>query len=224
MRADHPAAFADRSRLDAADPSGGTGELGDLPEWRLEDLYPGMESEALAADFAWLEEEAAAFAADHQGKLAEHSGDELAGVLRRYEKIQNKAGRIGSYAGLLYQQNTADPARGKFLADSQARLTDLSTPLVFFTLELNRIEDEGLEAKLAASEALARYRPWLDRVRSFRPHQLSDELETFLHDQSVVGAAAWNRLFDETMAALEFEVALPEGTETLNLEGTLNLM
>ena len=208
---------------DAAEPSGGDG-LGALPEWRLEDLYPGMESDALAADLAWLAKEAKAFAEDYQGKLADLDGEAMARTLSRYEAIQMKSGRIGSYAGLLYQQDTSDAARGKFLADMQAQLTDISTPLVFFSLELNRIEDDVLEAKFAESAALARLRPWFERLRSFRPHQLSDELETYQHDMSVVGASAWNRLFDETMAGLEFEVELPDGVETLNVEGTLNLL
>ncbi|MEM7546394.1 MAG: M3 family oligoendopeptidase [Pseudomonadota bacterium] len=206
--------------FDAEDAKTGGAALGDLPEWRLEDLYPDMDSSALAADLDWLSAEMAAFAADYQGKLANLSAVEMAEVLKRYEAIQSKSGRVMSYAGLLYQQNTADPARGKFYADCEARLTDMSNPMVFFSLELNRIEDTALEAKLAESPALSRYRPWLERLRSFRPHQLSDELETYQHDMSVVGASAWNKLFDETMAGLEFDV----NGEVLNLEGTLNLL
>lgn len=213
--------FAPEFTRDVADPSGGEA-LGDLPVWKLEDLYPGMESDALKGDLSWLETECAAFAADYQGKLADLSGEEMAEVLRRYEAIQRKSGRIGSYAGLLYQQDTSAPERGKFLADMDAKLTDMSTPLVFFTLELNRIDDAVLEAKLAESAALERYRPWFARLRSFRPHQLSDELETYQHDMSVVGSSAWNRLFDETMAGLTFDV---EGEdEPLNAERTLNLL
>jgi len=127
-----------------------------------------------------------------------------------------------SFAGLLYYQNTADPIRAKFMGDTQVRVTAITQPLVFFALELNRIDDEELAAALAASAALRRYRPWLDRLRVLRPHQLSDELEKFLHDQSVVGATAWNRLFDETAAALTFDV---EGAdEPMGLEATLNLL
>ncbi|MFN3263128.1 MAG: M3 family oligoendopeptidase [Pikeienuella sp.] len=204
---------------DAASPSGGA-PFGDLPEWRLDDLYPGMESAELKADLAWLAAAIPAFAADAQGKMAAMEGDALAALLARYEAIQGKSGRIMSYAGLLYSQNTADGARGKFYADREAEITALFNPLVFFTLELNRIEDAALEAKFAESPSLARYRPWFERLRAFRPHQLSDELETYQHDMSVVGASAWNKLFDETMAALEFDVE----DETLNLEATLNLL
>jgi oligoendopeptidase F len=91
---------------------------------------------------------------------------------------------------------------------------------VFFSLEFNRIEDDAYAALFAADVELGRYKPVFDRMRAMRPHQLSDELERFLHDQSTVGASAWNKLFDETMAGLGFEV---EG-EALNLESTLNLL
>ncbi len=203
---------------DAAKDAGG-GALGNLPEWNLDDLYPGMDSEELRADLARARAEAASFAADHEGKLAGLTGAQMAEAVRRYEALQQVLGRIMSYAGLLYYQNTSDPQRAKFMGDMQQEVTEITNPLVFFTLELNRIEDAALEAMLA-DEGLARYRPWLDRLRALKPYQLSDELEKFLHDQSVVGAAAWNRLFDETMARLTFEV---DG-ETLPLEATLTLL
>lgn len=197
-------------------------DLGDLPEWDLTDLYPSMESKELEADLERMTSACAAFAKRYEGRLAELDGDGLAAAIAEYESFDQVLGRVMSYAGLLYTQNTQDPARAKFMSDCQTRVTEISTPLVFFTLELNRLEDARLDKMLAESETLARYRPWLERLRSFRPYQLSDELEKFLHDQSVVGASAWNRLFDETIAGMSFDV---EGEpEPLGLEATLNLM
>ncbi|WP_235441765.1 M3 family oligoendopeptidase [Rhabdonatronobacter sediminivivens] len=202
-----------------ADATTGKG-FGDLPEWDLSDLYPAPDAPEIARDFTALEETCAAFAADYEGKLA---GLDAAGMLEcvlRYERIDLLAGRLMSYAGLRYYQNTTDAGRAKFMADAQDRVTVATTPLVFFTLELNRIDDAALAALFAANADLARYKPVFDRMRAMRPHQLSDELEKFLHDQSTVGAAAWNRLFDETMAGLEFTV---DG-EAMALESTLNLL
>jgi oligoendopeptidase F len=208
---------------DAADDvAGDGGALGEMPEWNLSDLYAGMDSPVLAADFERVEAECKGFGERYEGKLAGLGGDDLAGAIGAYEAIDLTLGRIMSFAGLLYYQNTTDPERAKFMGDAQARITALTQPLVFFTLELNRIDDAVLENAQAESTALARYRPWLKRLRAQRPHQLSDELEKFLHDQSVVGATAWNRLFDETMAGLTFDV---EGEdEPLGLEATLNLL
>ena len=98
-------------------------------------------------------------------------------------------------------------------------ITDISAAVLFFTLEINRIEEAALQEKLKAPD-LARYTPWFDAVRAFRPHQLSDEAERLLHDKSVVGRAAWNRLFDETVAAMR----LPLDGKELTVDQTLNLL
>jgi oligoendopeptidase F len=195
-------------------------DLGDLPEWNLDDLYDGEDSEQLSRDLDWLEGECASFAADYQGKLTEIDAAGFLNAIQRYEKIQGISGRIMSFAGLRYYQMTIDPQRGKFMADMQDKITGFSTPLVFFSLEVNRIDDAVLDGMLAENTDLARYTPILESLRKMRPHQLSDELEQFLHDQSVVGSSAWNRLFDETIAALTFEV----NGEVLNIEGALNLL
>ena len=206
---------------DTENPAGGV-DLGNLPEWDLTDLYPAIGAPELTADVERMRADCAAFAEKFEGKLADLDGDGMAGALSDYEAIDMTLGRIMSFAGLLYQQNTQDMDRAKFMGDMQGQVTDLTQPLVFFTLELNRLDADHLAARIAESEKLARYRPWLDRVRAMQPYQLSDELEKFLHDQSVVGASAWNRLFDETMAGLTFDV---EGmSEPMGLEATLNLL
>ncbi|MGB0440557.1 MAG: M3 family oligoendopeptidase, partial [Paracoccaceae bacterium] len=135
------------------------------------------------------------------------------------ERIDSVAGRIMSYAGLRYYQLTTDAARAKFLSDMQTRITEFTTPLVFFTLEINRLDDTHLAGLCAQNADLGRYSPVFDRIRAMKPYQLSDELEKFLHDLGVVGDA-WERLFDETIAGLSFDVA----GETRNIEGTLNLL
>lgn len=192
-----------------------------LPVWDLSDLFPGPDSPELEAAFAKAEEDAQAIAAC-QGALAAMSGDDMAALVRRYEGFSETLSRIMSYAGLRYYADTSDAVAGKFLGDCQARATDISGQIVFFSLELNAIEDDALDAKLAESDGLARYRPWLDRLRAMKPYQLSDELERFLHDQSVVGSSAWVRLYDETLAAMRFSVK--GEAEPLTLEATLTQM
>ncbi len=198
------------------------GSLGDLPEWDLRDLYTAPDAPELTRDLAWLEKECAAFAADYEGRLATLDADAMLACIRRNERISAVAGRVMSFAGLRYYQNTLDAARAKFMSDCQEKITDFTTPLVFFSLEFNRIEDDHYQALFGANADIARYKPVFDRMRALRPHQLSDELEKFLHDQSTVGAAAWNKLFDETMAGLEFNVEGYEGA--MNLEATLDLL
>jgi oligoendopeptidase F len=205
-----------------ANANAGGKDLGSLPEWNLDDLYKAEDAPELKADMAWLEQACAGFAVDYEGKLGKLDAAGMLECVHRYERIEQVAGRVMSYAGLRYYQNTLDGGRAKFMSDCQDKITTYTTPLVFFSLEFNRIEDETYENLFSASVDLVRYKPAFDRMRAMRPHQLSDELEKFLHDQSVVGSAAWNRLFDETMAGLMFAVDGEE--ESLNLEATLNLL
>ncbi|TKD15407.1 M3 family oligoendopeptidase [Rhodobacter capsulatus] len=205
--------------FDAAPAQGGAGDFGALPDWDLSDLYTAPDAPEFNRDMDWLEAECAAFARDYEGRLATLDAAGMAACIARHEAIETTAGRIMSYAGLRYYQNTTDAERAKFMSDAGDRITGFTTPLVFFSLEFNRIEDARYEA-VFADPLVARFKPVFDRMRAMKPYQLSDELEKFLHDQSVVGAAAWNRLFDETTAALEFTV---DG-ETLSLEATTTLM
>jgi oligoendopeptidase F len=198
------------------------GGFGDLPEWDLSDLYPAPDAPEFARDMTGLMQATADFAAAYEGKLAGLDAGALLTCVKAYEAIDVTAGRIMSYGGLRYYQNTMDSDRAKFMADAQDKVTEATTLLVFFSLEFNRLDEAHLAGLLAANADLARYRPVFDRMRAMRPYQLSDELEKFLHDQSTVGSAAWNRLFDETMAGLMFTVA--GEAEALNLEATLNVL
>ncbi|WP_347853425.1 M3 family oligoendopeptidase [Planktomarina sp.] len=198
--------------------SQGGGAFGDLPEWDLSDLYASEDAAELQADLTWLKQSCIDFSNDYEGKLAQLNADEMLKAVERYEAIDIIAGRIMSFAGLRYYQLTTDPERAKFMSDMQDKLTEHTTKLVFYGLEFNRLDEEALSKLLSQNTALARYKPVFDRMRAMKPYQLSDEMERFLHDQSVVGAAAWNRLFDETVASLVFTI---DG-EDLPLEAAAN--
>lgn len=197
------------------------GPLGHLPTWDLTDLYPSMDGPEVAADLARAEALATAFETRGKGTLDAlvTSGDAAAllALVKDYEAIQELMGRIGSYAGLVYTTDTTDPKHAKFYGDVQDAITRASTHMIFFELELNRIEDAKIDALMAKDAGLAHYRPWLEDIRKEKPHQLSDEIERLFHEKYVTGAAAWTRLFDETVAALRFDV----GGEQLTLEPTL---
>jgi oligoendopeptidase F len=195
-----------------------------LPEWNLDDLYSGIDDPAIRRDLDRVDGECAAFEQAYKGKLAALAGSAgggraLAEVVRRYEGIDDLAGRLSSFAGLIHAGNTLDPARTKFYGDVQERLTAASIQLLFFTLELNRIEDAVLD-KAMADPALGHYRPWLEDVRRYRPYQLEDRVEQLFHEKSVTAFSAWNRHFDASIANLRFRVA----GKPLAIEPTLNLL
>ncbi|MER2534818.1 MAG: M3 family oligoendopeptidase [Rhizobiaceae bacterium] len=197
-------------------------DLGDLPEWNLADLYPATDSPQLAADIARAGTDAVAFEARWKGRLAAEAArgaqGGLGAALREFEAIEELIGRIASYASLVYVGDTADPKRAKLYGDVQEKMTDASAHLIFFALELNQIDDALIESALDADPAFGHYRPWVLDLRKDKPYQLEDRVEQLFHEKSVTGRGAWNRLFDETMTALRFDV---DGEE-LTLEPTLN--
>jgi oligoendopeptidase F len=205
----------------AAVKTGATAALGTLPEWNLADLYPALDSLEVKRDLERAERECAAFAESYRGKLAElaKTGVALSEAIKRYESLDDLLGRLFAYAGLLHAGDTDDPVRTKFYGDVQDRLTAATTHTLFFTLELNRIDDDVLERAMQ-ERALGHYRPWIEDVRKEKPYQLEDRVEELFHEKSVTGYSAWNRLFDETIASLRFKV---EG-KSLAIEPTLNLM
>ena len=177
-----------------------------LPEWNLDDLYNGPDDPALAADLERAAAGADSFRARYRGKLAALGGAALGEAIKAYEAMEETLGRAMSYAQLLFAGNISDPELGRFHQTIQERVVDISTKTLFFTLELNRIDDPVLEKQLA-DESAGHYAPWLRDVRQFRPHQLADDLETLLHEKSVTGRASWVRLFEETLADMRFEVS-----------------
>ena len=202
-----------------AEHSKGSAELGQLPDWNLNDLYTSTDAKELVNDLNWLEKECDEFAKNYEGKLKFLSADEMLKCVVRNEKISSISGRIISYAGLLYYQKTTDADRAKFLSDMQEKITIFTTKLVFFSLEINSLDDDFLESLLKENVKLSRYKPVFEKIRALKPYQLSDEIEKFLHDLGIVGDA-WEKLFDETIAGLKFKI----GGETLNIEATLNFL
>ena len=199
-------------------------KLGKLPEWDLSDLYSGLDSPQIKADLDQADRDCEAFEARFKGRLAglaagEGAGRALAEAVKQYEGIDDRLGRLISYASLVYAGNTTDPDRAKFYGDVQERITAASLHLLFFTLELNRVPDEQLDAAMG-DPALGHYRPWIEDVRKEKPYQLEDRVEELFHEKSVTGYSAWNRSFDETIAGLRFKV---DG-KLLAIEPTLNLL
>ncbi|MCB1456973.1 MAG: oligoendopeptidase F, partial [Nitratireductor sp.] len=198
-------------------------DLGVLPEWNLADLYPSTGSAEFADDMARSHRDAVQFEENHKGKLADllaGNPDGLGAAIAGYEEIEARMGRIMSYAGLLYAGNTTDPALAKFYGDAQEQITNAGSHLLFFGLELNRLDADAIAEGMEKSAALRHYKPWLDDLRMDKPYQLEDRIELLFHEKSVTGHAAWNRLFDETMAGLRFVI----GGRELTVEPALNLL
>src|SRR5690349_10296198 len=199
-------------------------QAGQLPEWNLADLYAGIADPEVSRDLEKLDAQCRAFESAYKGKLAEGAAGEnggkwLAEAVRHYEAIDDLAGRLGSYAGLVHAGDSVNAAISKFYGDVSERLTAASTRLLFFGLELNRVDDDVIERAMQTPE-LAHYRPWIEDLRKDKPYQLEDRVEQLFHEKSQSGYAAWNRLFDQTISGLRFKV----GAKELAIEPTLGLL
>ena len=198
-------------------------DLGAMPEWDLTDLYASPDAPEVQRDLAKGAADAKSLKERWAGNLvaAGADGARLAEAVKAYESLSDLLGKLGSYAGLLYAANQTDPVRAKFYGDISEKLTNISSDLLFFELELNRIDDTALAAALKHPD-LARYKPWFDDLRKEKPYQLDEKLEQLFHEKGQTARGAWNRLFNETMSGLRFEVS--GVAEPMTLEPTLNLM
>ena len=173
-----------------------------LPEWRLDDLYADREDPRIAADLASAEgmtKDLAGLKGQLVAARAEAAtlSERLDRGIQLYEQVTNALWGVGAYASLAASTARDDPAWAKFEADFRARAAQIGAESLFFTLEINELEDAELEAALAADAGAARWRPWLRRVRLTRPHELSPDLERMLVDRGPA-VANWGRLYDET--------------------------
>ena len=208
----HRAALSELASIEDTD-------LGTLPRWNLADLYVGSSDPQIDADLDWAAEQARSMAQAVKGKMAQMTPEKLAQTIVWYENIYEKLGKLGTFAFLNGATQRTDGEAMQFQAKVNERSTNISADLVFFSLELNAIDDAAMATKLA-DPAMVPWKSFVERTRLMKPHQLSDELETYTHDFAIVGGSAWVQLFDETMAALSFDV---DGKELSNAE-TFNLL
>src|SRR5206468_12584184 len=158
-----------RRKPPASKPASARAKAEKLPEWNLADLYSGIDAPEVARDLDRMDAECNAFEQDFKGKLAEQTaqaggGKWLAAAVKRYEAIDDLAGRLGSYAGLVHAGDSVDPAISKFYGDVSERLTAASVHLLFFALELNRIDDAVIERAMHTPEP-RHYRPLIEDLR-----------------------------------------------------------
>jgi len=195
-------------------------EFADAPLWDLSDLYASREDARIATDLDRARELVARLNT-WQGKLLTLEGEALGKALdeaiRIYEEAGEIVGGLGAYAFLAASTNREDTGAQSFEADVREKLTAIVTPTVWMTLEINQLDEAKVTAALEAYEPSRRWTPWLRRLRAMKPHELSEELETFIAEQSPI-QAQWPRLFDETLAGLRADV---DG-ESLTLSEALN--
>ena len=177
----------------------------DLPEWSLQDLYEGFDAKDMTADQDFVRQEAQDLAQKWKSRLHEASAKDLADIISRYEVICEKLGRMTSFTDLAFAADMSEAETGRQAGVMREIESEISAQLVFVELELATLDDD-LMAQHLSDPALAYWAPWIRIVRAFRPHQLSEDMETMLLERQPAGRLAWIRLFDETAASLKFPI------------------
>lgn len=194
--------------------------LGHLPTWDLSALYPHKDSDEFKNDVKNVTDRTRRFHKLFEGKITDLEGDILSSAIKEYEEIEETLGRLHSFAYLLYAENISNEENSAFHQNVSEKITEISSSILFFELEINKISDKDLAEKFASSKALKKYASWIRDVRVMKPHQLSDEVEKVLYEKSITSRQSWHRLFEETMADLRF----PYGKEMLTAAQIMNLM
>lgn len=184
-----------------------------LPSWNLSHLVQAPVEKNIQKALAVVEKRAGSFQKTYKGRLEKLSPEKFGYAIAAYENISEELSRVYNYAHLDRQTKLDDAKAGQLYQTVMEKANDINTALLFFRLEINKIPEKVLRKKLS-DRAVSRYAPFLDQTRSFRKHQLSDEVEKILHERAVTGSAAWIRLFDETSAKLRFDVNGRKLTET----------
>jgi oligoendopeptidase F len=177
------------------------------PTWRLDDLYTGPTDPAIDADLRQLRAAATAFAEHHRGRVATLAAADLRAAIVELERLREALAKVRTFASLLFAGNTLDPQHQALLARVREAATEIVTELLFFELELRLAPEAAIDALRAADE-LAPYRHYLDVVRSFAPHTLSEPEERILTQLHQTGAAAWSQLYAELTSAMRFPVTI----------------
>jgi oligoendopeptidase F len=193
-----------------------------LPRWDLTDFYTSLTDTQIQKDLSDAKNLVTAFSKDYAQKFIQPgwTGQDLYKAIQDYEKIDELLGKLMSYGYLTFATNVSNPPVLQFFQMIQEQTTGISADLIFFTLEINQIKDDVLKRAYQESLELVRYKPWIDTVRLFQGHQLSQDLEKLLHEKSITGRSAWVRLYDETLAGAKF----PYREEEIALSELLNLM
>lgn len=172
--------------------------FGAMPRWKLDDLYPGLDSAELAADKIALEKMMDDFAETFEGTLKWLSGADLGAAIRIYEEIERRMHRVSCYIALLESDHVDNFAK---TGDLKNWYQTAGSKTGFFEVELSELKESDLMSKMTAPE-LARYAPWIAVVRENNKNPLPDGVYSLSADFNAVSREGWTRLYHETLADL----------------------
>ncbi len=180
-------------------------KMSNLPAWDLNDLYKGIDDKQIAKDLSIYQKSALDFAKKYKGKIAKLSAKQFFEMAEECEKRSVLGNKLGVFAYLNMVTQMKNAQAMTFYQNISEKLNDYSKPVIFLSLELNKLPEKKINEWLKDKKA-AYFAPWLKRVRLFKKYELPEEIEEVLHEKSVTSGAGWERLYEETSARLKYIV------------------
>jgi oligoendopeptidase F len=185
-------------------------DLGTLPTWDLGHLFPSLDDPGLEAAIDGIQAAAAAFEGAWRGKTAGASAAELLQALRDYEAASRAPLAAYAFAHLGFATDSEDPRRVALLGRVRRQANEAHRRMIFFTLELDAIDDPRYEELLRSPE-LAPYAHFLRETRRHKPHRLTEPEESILTLKALTGRTAFVQLYSQLTSAFRFPSPLEEG-------------
>jgi oligoendopeptidase F len=198
-------------------------QLDSPQEWNLSDLYQGFSDPNFSQDLEGLQQQASQFRDSFRGKVQDLTPNQLADCFKTLEAIAEKSGYLYAFPSLIFSADTRNTEAKQFLDKVLEALTGVENQLLFFDLELQKL-DAAKFAALQKAPNLAAYQHYLNRIAKYRPHTLSEEVEQTRNQDSLTGRQAFIQLRSIHLGEQEYEpVTTPDG-RTVNTDSELSAL
>ena len=190
-------------------------------KWDLSDLYRSINDPKIEADLALAETKAVAFKKNYKTFFENPSNDKnpLAPLMRDYKEIVSLMTKPGVFSHLSFAEQTNDARRAAFMQKIQVQLTDISSHLIFFEVQWNKLDAKTAEQWMK-DEAVKNDRHFLQKMRAWAPYTLNEGEEKIMAIKSNTSGSAFSRLFDEVTNSIPFTIEL-NGIRVKKTEGEI---
>jgi oligoendopeptidase F len=171
--------------------------------WSLAELYPAIDSPEMKRDFGELEKNVAAFEKLRSGLTDSITPQDFMAVVHALEGVYVIATKLGSYAELLFTEDTQSQTSMTLVAQTQQVLAGAENRTLFFGLWWKDLSEENVTRLL---KGCGDYRYWLEEMRHFKPHTLSEPEEKIINTKNVTGVSALNTLYDAITNRYTFKI------------------
>jgi len=173
--------------------------------WSLHDLFPAPHSSELETAFQTLDQLVAEFETYRASLREDIPVEEFLKILKQLEKIQNLGSRLYAYAGLLFSEDTQNQTAQTLTARVEQFVADLTNRTLFFNLWWKDLSDEAA-ARLMPAAGDLEY--WLEALRHFKPHTLSEAEEKIINIKNVTGVNALQMLYSSITNRYTFKITV----------------